>query len=246
MPTSLRPSRLPWILVAVVVAVAVWAVESSGPFQECVAAGKPTHGSILSVRRECLGEFVDENGEAITATFTVVLAVSTILLWFSTRDAAYAARAAADHIPRVERGYIIGGGPWRRRDEEGVIIPDIGWVSVGNYGKTPAVLKKVEWGFCNENIFPKDQPVSQLLNEKLLPAELIQSIQKEDVIRSGEPPRSLDRTEFVLSENVGKIFFGRFTYAIFFDDVEHFSTFKLKLGPDGESTGLPGSYSDWN
>jgi hypothetical protein len=253
MPTSSSPARWPWLVAAVLLALAaVGAVESSHQFRECVQSGNPTYPTyltVLGVRWYCLGEFVEDHGEAITATFTAVLAVSTILLWLSTREAAYAAKAAADHIPRVERAYIVGGGPTRPVDEDRNLIydPDRGWVSIGNYGKTAAILKKVEWGFCDESIFPKERPVSEVLNKKLLPRNVkIESLVKEDVYRSGDPPSALHGTEFSIKANDGKIFFGRFTYAILFDDLEHYSTFKMKMGTQGESTGLPGSYSDWS
>jgi hypothetical protein len=163
-----------------------------------------------------------------------------------TRDAASAARAAADHIPRVERAYLFGGGPGRLRDQQGVPVPDKGWVSVGNYGRTPAVLTRVEWGFCGEIEFPTNRPVSQLLDRNLLPDGTVHSLQKDDVYRPGANPSLIEGTDFHIAENVGKIFFGRLTYRILFDDAEHFSTFKLKIGPNGQSSGLPGCYSDWS
>ena len=42
--------------------------------------------------------------------FTLLLVISTTALWGSTRDAAYAAKIAAEHIPNVERAYLSGGG----------------------------------------------------------------------------------------------------------------------------------------
>jgi hypothetical protein len=127
-----------------------------------------------------------------------------------------------------------------------VPVPDKGWVSVGNYGRTPAVLTRIEWGFCDEIEFPTNRPVSQLLDRNLLPAGTVNSLQKDDVYRPGGNPSLIEGTDFHLAENVGKIFFGRLTYRILFDDDEHFSTFKLRIDPNGQSSGLPGCYSDWS
>jgi hypothetical protein len=189
--------------------------------------------------------------DAYVALFTCVLAASTIALWFSTNKLWQATRIASEHIPNIERGYIVGGGPTRRTDRDGKLLddPDVGWVSIGNYGKTPAILKRVEWGFCDENFFPKERPVSEILNKKLLPKDVIDAIRcqdREDVLKSEDPPRPVADSKFSIKENDGKIFFGRFTYAILFDRNEHFSTFKLKLGPGAKSVGLPGSYTDWS
>src|SRR5207249_9527867 len=92
---------------------------------------------------DCLGPFSHDNHGPITAAFTVILALSTIALRISTRDAALAAKAAAEHIPRVERGYIVGGGPTP-------IGNGFACIDIVNYRKTAAILTKVEWGFCEE------------------------------------------------------------------------------------------------
>jgi hypothetical protein len=246
-----------WIFALLAIGLAVWAVAGSQRFRDCMDAGglrTVLDGSQLSVEhlvavlgagRDCVGDFLNANGTAVIAAFAVVLALSTVLLWGSTRNAAYAARAAAERIPRVERAYIVGGGPGRLRDQQGVPVPDKGWVSVGNYGRTPAVLTRIEWGFCDEIEFPTNRPVSQLLDRNLLPAGTVNSLQKDDVYRPGGNPSLIEGTDFHLAENVGMIFFGRLTYRILFDDDEHFSTFKLKIGPNAQSSGLPGCYSDW-
>jgi hypothetical protein len=96
---------------AAMAVLCVYALYRSSVYQQCTA-DKATPSSYV----DCLGPFAHENHGAIVALFTIVLAVSTILLWLSTRDAAVAAKTAAEHIPIVERGYIIGGGPWPTAD----------------------------------------------------------------------------------------------------------------------------------
>jgi hypothetical protein len=247
-----------WILAILALAVAVWLVTTSHPFQDCAkqtdwraVQGIDDLAALISRGRECLGLYLHDSAEEIIAIFIIILAIFTSLLWCSTRAAAYAAKAVADRIARVERAYIVGGGPIQRCDADGKPLdpPELGWVSVGNYGNTPAILKKVEWGFCDEDVFPTDRPVSEILNRHLLPKEVRDAIKtqlREDVLRAGDGPKPVPESAFSFIEHSGRIFFGRFTYSILFDDQEHFSTFKLKLGSPAGSVGLPGSYTDWD
>ena len=70
---------------------------------------------------------------------TALLALSTLLLWFYTRRLANAARAAAEHVPAVERAYVFGGPTdlFLLHDQATVRL------AMQNYGKTPAVIR--EW-----------------------------------------------------------------------------------------------------
>jgi hypothetical protein len=63
----------------------------------------------------------------------------TLLLWFYTRRVANAARAAAEHVPAVERAYVFGGPTdlFLLHDQATVRL------AMQNYGKTPAVIR--EW-----------------------------------------------------------------------------------------------------
>ena len=63
--------------------------------------------AVLGAGRDCLGDFLNANGTAVIAAFAVVLALSTVLLWSSTRNAAHAARAAADAFPQRLAGKIV-------------------------------------------------------------------------------------------------------------------------------------------
>jgi hypothetical protein len=99
-----------WIFALLAIGLAVWAVAGSQRFRDCMDAGglrTVLDGSQLSVEhlvavlgagRDCVGDFLNANGTAVIAAFAVVLALSTVLLWGSTRNAAYAARAAAERI----------------------------------------------------------------------------------------------------------------------------------------------------
>src|ERR1700693_3187047 len=54
------------------------------------------------------GGLLHDYRDEIVAAFTAVLAVSTILLWTVTPDAADSAKLASQHIPTVERAYLFG------------------------------------------------------------------------------------------------------------------------------------------
>jgi archaellum component FlaG (FlaF/FlaG flagellin family) len=126
--------------------IAVYAVYRSSIYQECITDKSKQTGqqqqhqgdAALMVYVDCLGPFAHENHGPIVAVFTIILAFSTIALWFSTRDAAFAAKAAAEHIPKIERAYAkISHSP------PGIEVEDatgLFWVTVAvkNFGNTPA------------------------------------------------------------------------------------------------------------
>ncbi len=142
-----------------------------------------------------------------------------------------------------ERAYVFGGGPVQVM-KRGVVVPDLGTMSIENYGRTPATVGKIEWGLCDESKFPKDIPVSRIIEGNLLPDGIIQILSVQNVLPPNMPPMIFtDKIEFSHSENLGKIFFGRFNYKDVFGD-EHYSTFKLRLTETG-SEGLEGRYTDW-
>jgi hypothetical protein len=68
-----------------------------------------------------------------------LLTLSTLLLLIYTRRVADAAKAAAGHIPQVERAYVFGGPTdlFLLHDQATVRL------AMQNYGKTPAVIR--EW-----------------------------------------------------------------------------------------------------
>lgn len=90
---ALRGTFLALLLLAVAVAI----LASSKAFQACVNGAKPqavglelAHQlaaalQLAGVYRDCTSEFLRQNGEAITAALVVVLAFSTIGLWWAVR-----------------------------------------------------------------------------------------------------------------------------------------------------------------
>jgi hypothetical protein len=90
-------------------------------------------------------DFFDSHGEAVTAAFTVVLSISTGLLWWSTNKLWNVTRVAADHIPRVERAYVHGGPGVAGMVKSAAVPTLLVTITVNNYGKTPAFVNYVCW-----------------------------------------------------------------------------------------------------
>jgi hypothetical protein len=86
--------------------------------------------------------------ERATATFTGVLAISTILLWLSTRKLWKVTGIAAGHIPQVERAHVSGGAVRLTND------PHQFMVTINNYGKTPAFIGTIWAEIVPESTLP--------------------------------------------------------------------------------------------
>jgi hypothetical protein len=100
-------------------------------------------------------DFIDTHNGAMTALFTLVLAVSTILLWRSTREAAIAANAAAQHTRTVERAYVklSHALPGLCTDEQDRFSVQI---SIKNFGTTPAKVSDI---LVQPIVLPNNQPL---------------------------------------------------------------------------------------
>jgi len=111
---------------------AVMGAEATGAIGQCTGGG-------LSGAACRMAAFFFGSVERGLVTFTALLALSTLLLWFYTRRVALAARAAAEHVPAVERAYVFGGPTdlFLLHDQATVRL------AMQNYGKTPAVIR--EW-----------------------------------------------------------------------------------------------------
>src|SRR5262249_46371313 len=98
---------------------------------------KQTFTDEAKVFLHCEGEFLHGNSEAIIAIFTVVLALSTILLWMATSDVVNSAertsREQLDHGREVNRAYLACGGDFDKATR-------VFNLDVENNGKTPAFM----------------------------------------------------------------------------------------------------------
>src|ERR1700674_3333670 len=154
------------LLAAAVVFLAVFLLiekEASPFFQNCISQGSGDEstktgdksnssiGSVIVLYAQCSGRFTDGHGAGITALFTIILAVSTILLWVVTNKAAEAAKDAAEYIPVVEGAHVY---VVIKEDEISNHLQMIGRpetdpdftlrirVALKNFGKTPAFVER--------------------------------------------------------------------------------------------------------
>jgi hypothetical protein len=129
--------RLLWT--ALIIAVLAWLTYSAselGSVQDCVASKKSQETVrwlevSARIRTQCLGVFLYDNREAVTAIATTVIAIFTLTLWWSTWG-------LLRHGRVVERAYMSAGPVARQISESGGVVFQIG---LNNYGKTP--------GFCD-------------------------------------------------------------------------------------------------
>jgi hypothetical protein len=94
------------------------------------------------------------------AAFTCVLAIGTLFLWDATKKSADAAKASAEHIPRVERTYVFLWHELKYRITPNA-IPDTGDIlevqfALRNQGKTPAILRQINVDIRVMERYPTD------------------------------------------------------------------------------------------
>jgi hypothetical protein len=158
-----------WLIILVITVACFVLLSDSQSFRQCIAetdqGGAPQTPEeyvtrlpiMLDTTRVCAGAVLDQHGEAVTALFTVVLAISTILLWSATRNLARAAQQAATISERalthLERPFVYAEvtkpglkvsqyTPLGRTDRLARTTLEL---SMFNVGRTPAILTRVEY-----------------------------------------------------------------------------------------------------
>ena len=152
----------------------------STPFQQCLGTPQPAAGggsSYLVTLISCGGHFAHQYGDAVTAIFTVVLAVSTTLLWGATTKlfeagepqlraterSADAAKLAAEIAqaqlkpilwPRITERTKIG---WPRQGKEGAKLEGSPRIELEfeNLGGSVAILESVCFSFVPSAAAPR-------------------------------------------------------------------------------------------
>ena len=104
----------------------------------------------FGIRVNCWGRYINEVANGTIAVFTIILAGSTIALWLSTK-----------RLWQVTDD-TLRQAPWR--------------FQILNFGKTPGVILRVEWGRCPDGEFPRQIPVSEIIDKNLLPKRMQQKI----------------------------------------------------------------------
>ncbi len=113
------------------------ALDSGRASDQCVRGDGPSGTIGFYICRA--GALVFSSVDRVLIILLALLTLSTLLLLIYTRRVANAAKAAAGHIPAVERAYVFGGPTdlFLLHDQATVRL------AMQNYGKTPAVIR--EW-----------------------------------------------------------------------------------------------------
>jgi len=148
------------------------------------------------------------------------------------KRAADAAKLSADHIPRVERAYLSGGGGKGQRGEFEV--------HVNNFGKTPAELIRMEFGFCEADDIP---PVPKYTVSRFF----------QDAIKPSDSSRYLEGMDVPIPANLKKpVIYGRYYYRDIFtrdDEPLHSCGFILEIRGGARTTWpieAPRAYTAWD
>lgn len=133
-----------WVFFALLLLIGIGIVGTSPSFHDCINEKPPqdtssepqTHGTTFFVAmspRGCLGQYFREHRDDIIAAFALILAVSTIFLWFATRDLVAGTEAATKMHLRAYLGpsetFITGVAAGERPVIE---------TTIRNFGQTPA------------------------------------------------------------------------------------------------------------
>jgi hypothetical protein len=183
-----------WAAGLLVLAALAWFVNGSQSFQDCKGGQQSQHSNnppeqslpiftLVRGRVDCLGTFVSENDRAIEALATLIIAVFTFTLWWSTyrlwkagerqieiaRDAADAAKQSATHITIAERAWVFAGPDAKStRNEPGLFEVKL-WIK--NYGKTPGFVKVIWARFSRDAPYdpvPKYEGAEKIQTELVL------------------------------------------------------------------------------
>jgi hypothetical protein len=165
------------VLIAFV--VALWAIGQSEHFHNCIdnaqyKAAQETKQKKLSdvpitllMRERCWGDYVDRYGNGIIAVFTIVLAGSTIGLWFVTnRTLAHAENTAKKQLRAyisVSADCVDRYNPDRPLAPSGQQLTGFFWVrNVGNIpAKNVSIFSTIEWAKAGDRAIFKPKPVAE-------------------------------------------------------------------------------------
>src|SRR5262249_39344522 len=135
-----------WLFFAILLLIGALLVSTAPSFQACLKEGAPqatattsepqNHGTSYFVAmgpRGCLTRFFTENRPDIVAAIALVLALSTIFLWFATRDLV----AGTANFSRTQLRAYLGPSETFITGVEAGARPLVE-CAVRNFGQTPA------------------------------------------------------------------------------------------------------------
>jgi hypothetical protein len=222
------------------------------------SAQPPHHQTVKNAAHATENKTTQDISAEIVAYYTKVLAWFTAILAFAsmgqglmllradkvTRRAADAAKEAAEHIPKVERAYLSGGGIGSFRSVTGGgSTPRVGLgpffaLQVNNFGKTPGEIRKVRYGFL-------PAPADDNCLDAPVPPRYSEILYWQDWYRSGQQSRDITDLEIPAKITYPTVIFGRLYYRDIFKS-SHSSGFALKIGAQGGSSPvrIPESYTE--
>jgi hypothetical protein len=181
---------------------------------------------IVGVTFHPVNIFLETYEHSLIAGFTIVLGISTVLLWTVTKTAADAARIAAEHIPIVERAWIFcEPADIRQIDYEHISFA----LNIKNHGKTPGFLKAIWAEVRNDEPF---DPNPTYLGR--------QGTQTNVVLSAGETRPSAD----LMYAGTERYLYGYARYTDIFNEIQ-VTRFCFLLEPESRQISMAG-HPAWN
>jgi hypothetical protein len=180
-----------------------------------------------------LAAFMDAHEGFFVGSFTLLLVISTTLLWRSTADLHHAGERQSEAIVKMDRAYLTGGGGIVKKGNRWFLLVD-----VANYGKTPAFLL----GF--------DVQFGKLKSVQANPTPTYDFSQYpfEDRLKSGDTKNGIK--EILVDPADSEVVFGAFSYQDIWQ-ADHTFRFIMSLDFKKGRTWsdlrdvVPKSYTDW-
>ena len=247
----------PWVLIALACLWLVYTAALSSSFQTCVSEKylqQSNHQSekkspdfvsrafvVSRVNTDCLGTFLYESREAVTAVATAFIALFTLTLWLTSRT-------QLRHAHRVERAYISCGGA-------GVVVPQVSTtptghpiqrfratgdfqVQINNHGKTPGETFRFAIEFRDLDAALPSEPVYSNFTHH------------HNWIGPGTQSRSIFTVAPPANLRNPMIVYGRVWFRDIFSRTEHWSSFFQNFNREtGDSQSIPPpsrAYTDWD
>jgi len=177
--------------------------------------------------QSAVARFISKTINDPLIAFTGIMSLATFVLAIYIGVVANSTKAAAEHVPRVERAYISGGGGPPPNNPGTLFRFDI-----NNFGKTAGNIIEIRWGFFSANAIPAFVPAFQELH-------FYYDWIKPDLWRPGI------HLVAVPGNIPNPVIFGRFYYRDVFNK-SHSSGFILQIHPNGASTPIraPAAYTE--
>jgi hypothetical protein len=194
----------------------------SSSFQSCInqQTGRDSIAVIISYSR-CTARFVNDHNGALSALATLVVAAFTFTLWLI-------ASSQLRHAREVDRAYVSGGGPGNPPDGPF-------YLTINNYGGTPATLIEYAVEFCELGAIPS--------SPKYLDGGYKRT-RGGGIYPPGAHGWLVAEIPYAEKQLREPVVYGRFWY----EDVwkkQHYHSFILTLAPRSLPTNISPAYTEW-